>query len=198
MKQFVKIVKEVKGMVSPTECFLFYTLAKSADSDILEIGSWKGKSTCCFALGAVRNLTTASVKVHSIDPFEDSTLHKDLKQDSTFDEYIDNLKEVGVNKTVTPHKMTSEMAYSFLHEQWKQKKFSVIFIDGDHSYESCKKDFDMWTPFLKPGGVLIMHDSVVKERHPGPVMVVKEEIILKPDKWMLWEQVDQSTWAIKR
>ncbi len=40
----------------------------------------------------------------------------------------------------------------------KDDKFDFIFIDGDHSYEGVKKDFEMYTPFLKKGGYVGFHD----------------------------------------
>lgn len=33
-----------------------------------------------------------------------------------------------------------------------------IFIDGDHTYDGVKKDFDMYLPLVKPGGSIIFHD----------------------------------------
>lgn len=34
----------------------------------------------------------------------------------------------------------------------------VIYIDGDHTYEGCKADFDRYTPFLKKGGCVFLDD----------------------------------------
>jgi hypothetical protein len=38
------------------------------------------------------------------------------------------------------------------------EELDFIFIDGDHSYEGVKKDFEMYTPFLKEGGYVGFHD----------------------------------------
>lgn len=35
-----------------------------------------------------------------------------------------------------------------------------VFIDGDHSYERVKKDFDNYFPFVRPGGKIAFHDIV--------------------------------------
>jgi predicted O-methyltransferase YrrM len=42
--------------------------------------------------------------------------------------------------------------------QWGGPKFDMVFIDGDHSYEGCKGDIEAWTPHLKRGGILAVHD----------------------------------------
>jgi hypothetical protein len=33
-----------------------------------------------------------------------------------------------------------------------------LFIDGDHSYEGVKKDFNMYGPLVKDGGIIAFHD----------------------------------------
>jgi predicted O-methyltransferase YrrM len=37
-------------------------------------------------------------------------------------------------------------------------KLDVLFIDGDHSYEGVKKDFELWSPLVRPGGIILFHD----------------------------------------
>lgn len=52
------------------------------------------------------------------------------------------------------------------------KKISVLFIDGDHSYEGCKADIDSWYPHMKKHGVMLFHDCDATS--PGVVQAVKE------------------------
>ena len=33
-----------------------------------------------------------------------------------------------------------------------------LFIDGDHTYEGVKKDWEMYSPFVRPGGLVAFHD----------------------------------------
>ena len=40
------------------------------------------------------------------------------------------------------------------------KKIDFLFIDGDHTYEGVKKDFEMYTPSVKNDGVIAFHDIV--------------------------------------
>lgn len=55
-------------------------------------------------------------------------------------------------------------------------KFDFIFVDGDHTYEGVKADFDRWSLMLKPNGVIAFHDTVqTPERYePGVVKFVEE------------------------
>lgn len=49
------------------------------------------------------------------------------------------------------------------------KPIDVLFIDGDHTYEGCKDDWDNFSPFVKPGGWVVFHDC--DETSPGVVQL---------------------------
>jgi predicted O-methyltransferase YrrM len=34
----------------------------------------------------------------------------------------------------------------------------LLFIDGDHRYEGVKKDWEMYSPLVRPGGLIVFHD----------------------------------------
>ncbi len=36
--------------------------------------------------------------------------------------------------------------------------FDFLFIDGDHSYEGVKADYENYSPMVKPGGMVAFHD----------------------------------------
>ena len=37
-------------------------------------------------------------------------------------------------------------------------ELDFLFIDGDHSYEGVKQDFEMYSPLVKAGGLIAFHD----------------------------------------
>lgn len=37
-------------------------------------------------------------------------------------------------------------------------KIDVLFIDGDHTYDGVKADFELWSPLVRSGGMVIFHD----------------------------------------
>jgi predicted O-methyltransferase YrrM len=39
-------------------------------------------------------------------------------------------------------------------------KLDLLFIDADHRYEGVKQDFEMYSPLVKPGGIIAFHDIV--------------------------------------
>lgn len=43
---------------------------------------------------------------------------------------------------------------------FRSKFLDFLFIDGDHKYEGVKRDFEMYSPFVRPGGIISFHDIV--------------------------------------
>ena len=39
-----------------------------------------------------------------------------------------------------------------------EKKLDFLFIDGDHTYEGVKRDFNMYSKLVKKGGIIAFHD----------------------------------------
>jgi predicted O-methyltransferase YrrM len=42
-----------------------------------------------------------------------------------------------------------------------------LFIDGDHSYEGVKKDFEMYSQLVRKGGIIAFHDIAKHQLDPG-------------------------------
>ena len=38
-------------------------------------------------------------------------------------------------------------------------KLEFVFVDGDHSYEGLKADWEGWAGLIAPGGIVALHDS---------------------------------------
>jgi predicted O-methyltransferase YrrM len=46
------------------------------------------------------------------------------------------------------------------------KKLDFLFIDGDHTYEGVKQDFEMYKDFVREGGIIAFHDIVDHPDNP--------------------------------
>lgn len=59
-----------------------------------------------------------------------------------------------------------------------------VFIDGDHSYDGCKRDIEAWLSKVKPGGWLMGHDYTIR---PGVKRAVDElGMVVELDRDKVW------------
>ena len=168
MQTIEDILTSVDGWLHPKEAQLLYRLASQckARGAIVEIGSWKGKSTICLARGSIAGHKT---KIHAIDPHTGSPEHsREFGVVWTFDEFRRNIENAGVNEMVTPIVDYSDAAAKKFNEP-----VELIFIDGLHEYEGVKIDFDGWFPKVVDHGVMAFHDSTC---WPGVLKCVSEEL----------------------
>jgi len=47
------------------------------------------------------------------------------------------------------------------------QSLDVLFIDADHSYQGVRADFEMYSPFVRKGGIVIFHDIVEHSSERG-------------------------------
>lgn len=160
----------VPGWLSPREGRLLHTLAKACSQRgaIVEIGSYLGKSTIFLALGARAG---GGARVYAIDPHTGSPEHRTGPNPVwTFDAFMGNLHSAGVQDQVVPLVMSStDAARGF------PAPVELLFIDGNHAWESVRQDFDAWFPHVAGGGVIALHDTI---KWAGPRRVAREQIFL--------------------
>jgi hypothetical protein len=168
MQTIEDILTSVDGWLNPKEARLLYRLASEckARGAIVEIGSWKGKSTICLARGS---LAGGKAKIHAIDPHTGSPEHsKQFGVVWTFDEFRRNIENARMTDMVEPHVDFSDAV---------AKRFDLpvelIFIDGLHEYEGVKIDFDSWFPKVIGHGHMAFHDTTC---WPGVLRVMCEDV----------------------
>ncbi len=71
-----------------------------------------------------------------------------------------------------------------------------LFIDGDHTYEGVKKDFEMYSPMVRPGGLVAFHDICTKTDATCKVNTFWEEIRKKHKSWEYILHPDQDVYGI--
>lgn len=154
MLNFDKEIKNIGGWLTKPESYLLYNLAKKVKSDnvIVEIGSWKGRSTICLGKGSKDG---NGIKIYAIDPHTGNKEHKKaFGKIDTYQIFQQNIKEAEINDIINPIRETSEEANkNFNHP------VELIFIDGAHEYKFVKLDFELWFPLVVDGGVVAFHDT---------------------------------------
>jgi hypothetical protein len=161
----------VDGLMTAPEVLLLYQQAREARGGaIVEIGSFHGRSTIALALGSQEG---HGAPVYTIDPYVSFTGPLGGKfgpQDK-----IGLLNNLLFTATV-PRVWLIQLPSGQVARGW-QEPISLLWIDGDHSYEGVKDDFEAWTPFVIPGGIIAFHDSI--DHRLGPYKLISEILAKK-------------------
>jgi len=169
-----KHIELVDGWLSDGEAKYLYSLARfgPGQGSIVEIGSWKGKSTIVLAAGSTisRRENIYAVDPHRGGPDQESL---GLMNIDTEPEFRANIAAAGVESQVIPIVKGSTDAA----RDWRGP-IRLLWIDGDHSYEAVKSDFLLWEPFVVQGGIIAFHDTYAWE---GPRRLVEERFISSGD-----------------
>lgn len=154
MLNFKQDIAPLNGWLTEAEGTFLYTSAKKMDHTdvIVEIGSWKGKSTICIARGVVDG---RPAKIYAIDPHIGSSEHQKMFGEvDTYEEFITNIKQASVSKYIKPIRKTSAVAAQNFKET-----IGFLFVDGAHEYRMVKIDIDSWFDKVRNGGTIAFHDS---------------------------------------
>ncbi len=159
-------VVRAEGMVSIDEARLLYQLAKEvATGCIVEVGSYRGRSTIALARGS---LDGHNVPVFAFDPHEEFVGVLGGRfgpEDRAW--FFRNMLRSKCYRIVR----VVELPSAVVSAGWR-RPVSLLWIDGDHSYEGVRSDVDCWWPHLAPGATLAFDDAT--DRRIGPCQVVQE------------------------
>jgi predicted O-methyltransferase YrrM len=137
------LIADIPGWLTDEEGEALYELARTCRGDgvIVEIGSWKGKSTVCLGLGSQAG---NSVPIYAIDP------HADYR----FGDFERNVARAGIAELVRPIASLSQPAADGFDEP-----IELLFVDGSHEYDLVLEDFEKWVPKVVDGGWVAFHDT---------------------------------------
>lgn len=168
---------KIEGWLTESEGAALYSLARNAKHPIVEIGSWRGRSTTALALGSMDG---QSVAVYAVDSF----VGVDGSGIPCSPEVLrKNLDQSGINGLVKIIAASSEEAAPNLPND-----VGLLFIDGGHEYETIMRDFELHLPRVVHGGKVAIHD--VCDNEPGVVRAVDEVLLNSPSEWRLRTKVD--------
>ena len=158
----------------------------SAHRAIVEIGSWRGRSTRALA-------DNTPGTVWAVDTWKGSQEEQHLEEfrahadnpNWLFEDFASNMWPLA---NVNAVQRDSQDAARYL----SLRCFDMIFIDGSHEYEDVRADIDHWLPRVKHGGTICGHDYL-PDHYPGVVQAVNETFkvfTMGPGAWT-------SVWCVR-
>jgi len=155
---------DAKGFMPPDEGLFLYerALERLPHGPALEVGTYCGKSA--IYLGAAAQQTGGTV--FTVDH------HRGSEENQAGWEHHDSSlvdPEFGLMDTLPTFRRTTLRAgvedqvvavigRSTTVARWWRTSLSLLFIDGGHGAKPAHDDYDGWTPWVMPGGLLVIHD----------------------------------------
>ena len=143
------------GMIQdPKEITAFVDFLKPrALRNVMEIGSESGGTFYLWC--QLAKLGGLKISLDKPDGTSGSWLYKEpdalAKRTALFHSFAPRVK------VVTGDSHSPEIK-SIVMDILGEEKLDLLFIDGDHSYEGVKADWEMYREFVRPGGIVAFHD----------------------------------------
>ena len=158
------LLASVKGFLDEEEGRCLYEMAKEAGplGPCLEIGSYCGKSTLYLATACREtNSVLYSIDHHrgseeqqpGEEYFDPELLDPLTGSVDTFRTFRSTIERGELEETVIPIVSRSDVAARL----WATP-LSLVFIDGGHSMEAARTDYEAWSGHIVPNGFLLIHD----------------------------------------
>jgi hypothetical protein len=133
--------------------FAYWVIEKLKPSTFVELGTHTGNSYFSFCQSIQENKT--KTKAFAVDTWEGDA-HAGTYDDSIFD---------GVNRTNMEYSSFSTLlrtTFDSALQQFEDGSVDLLHIDGLHTYEAVKHDFETWLPKLSSKAVVLFHDTNVR------------------------------------
>lgn len=152
---------------------------------LVEIGVWHGVTTC-----RLRAAMAPEGVLYAVDPYPVGRLGISFQQWIARKEVtrIGNGRVEWIRKTGASAAVALAPAIA--------NRIDFVFVDGDHSYEGIKADWEGWAPLIAAGGLIGLHDSRSTPARPiddaGSVRYT-QEVILRDPRFEVAAEVDSLT-----
>ena len=133
----------------------------------VELGTHSGNSYFSFCQ-SIREVNLAT-KCYAVDTWQ-GDLHTGKYGDKVFYQ-VNELNNLCYSRFSRLMRMKFDDAVDYFSDG----SIDLLHIDGLHTYEAVKHDFETWLPKLAPGAVVLFHDTTVRDHGFGV--------------WKLWEEL---------
>lgn len=162
---------ELDGLISRDVGELLHSYAAFVPEDqaIVELGSYRGKSTCYLATGAAMG---SSAPVYAVDAWSEevsawrAAVLSSLPSPA-YEDFQAQIEKAGVSDGVRVIRSLTTLAA----ELYDGPLVGLLYIDGDHNRRAVLADFRAWRRHLAPNAVVIFDDFGVT-KNPGVALAV--------------------------
>jgi predicted O-methyltransferase YrrM len=147
----------VQGWLTDAQARALWDAARDvrAEGRIVEIGSFRGRSTIVLASAAEPGVEVVAIDPHGGGDRGPQQITPDATRgDEDFAAFHANLRRAGVEDRVRHARLPSQSA---LHDV--DGPIDLLYVDGAHRFRPARADIEQWGARVAPGGDLLIHDS---------------------------------------
>jgi predicted O-methyltransferase YrrM len=115
---------------------------------LVEVGVWHGVTTC-----VLRRAMAESGVLYAVDPYPAGSLGFSAQR------VIAHAEVARVRRGAVEWVEATGIEAARRHREAKRALVDFMFIDGDHSYEGIRGDWEAWSDLVAPAGIVALHDS---------------------------------------
>ena len=156
-EEVVALVSDVEGWMSRDQAERLFraAVATRPGDQIVEIGSFRGRSTIVLASAAPEGVAVVAIDPHAGNDRGPQEIDGYIAEAATDHEVFNtNLAKAGV-----AHRVRHVRAFSNEAHEQVEGALAVLYIDGAHRYGPALADIRDWGARVTPGGTLLIHDS---------------------------------------
>ena len=154
-----------KGFMPPDEGLALYDAgldAAAAGGPLLEVGTYCGKSAIYLGAAAREHGSVLFTVDHhrgseenqaGWEHHDESLVDPATGKMDTLPVFRRTIHDAGLEGTVV-----AVIGDSATVGRWWSTPLALLFIDGGHGPEPAHRDFELWSPKVGPGGLLVIHD----------------------------------------
>lgn len=148
-----------------------YDLVRNTEPKVIvELGSYKGTSLFSFAQAALDG--ALATKIYAIDTWEGDE-HAGEYGEEIYEEVVSIYKTHYAKVDLSLIRKRFEDAVS----TFEDGSIDILHIDGLHTYDAVQNDYDTWIQKMAPDGLILFHDTEVRERDFGV--------------WKFWSEISE-------
>jgi predicted O-methyltransferase YrrM len=153
----VAAVDGIEGWLSDGQVRRLFEAARTvpAGGRIVEIGSFRGRSTVVLGLAAAPGVEIVAIDPHAGNdrgPQEISGFEAEAEDDRGV--FLANLERAGLAQRITSVRKFSGDAHGDVADP-----IDLLWVDGAHRFGPARADLRDWGRRVRPGGALLVHDS---------------------------------------